>query len=50
VGGAIQTDLERAIDAGKLTFAEVVAVVGDVQFGEFKRLVARRSGDPGVAP
>jgi hypothetical protein len=27
-----------------------VAVVGDVQFGEFKRLVARRLGDPGVAP
>jgi hypothetical protein len=25
-------------------------VVGDVQFGEFKRLLASRSGDPGVAP
>ena len=50
VASAIQNNLDEAIDAGKLTFAEVVTVVGDVQFGEFKRLVARRLGDPGVAP
>lgn len=50
VASAIQNNLDEAIDAGKLTFAEVVAVVGDVQFGEFKRLVAHRSGDPCVAP
>jgi len=50
VASAIQNNLDEAIDAGKLTFAEVVAVVDDVQFGEFKRLVARRLGDPGVAP
>jgi hypothetical protein len=50
VASAIQNNLDEAIDAGKLTSAEVVAVVGDVQFGEFKRLLASRSGDPGVAP
>jgi hypothetical protein len=50
VASAIQNNLDEAIDAGKLTSAEVVTVVGDVQFGEFKRLVARRLGDPGVVP
>jgi hypothetical protein len=50
VASAIQNNLDEAINAGKLTFAEVVTVVGDVQFGEFKRLVARRLGDPGVTP
>jgi hypothetical protein len=50
VASAIQNNLDEAIDAGKLTSAEVVTVVGDVQFGEFKRLVARRLGAPGVAP
>jgi hypothetical protein len=46
---AIERELSEAIDADVLTEADVVAVVGDVQFGEFKRLVARRS-EPGVAP
>jgi hypothetical protein len=50
VASAIQNNLEEAIDAGKLTSAEVVAVCGKAQFAEFKQLVARRSGDPGVAP
>lgn len=49
VASAIERELSEAIDADVLTEADVVAVVGDVQFGEFKRLVARR-GDPGVAP
>jgi hypothetical protein len=50
VASAIQNNLDEAIDAGKLTSAEVVAVCGKAQFAEFKRLVARRLGDPGVAP
>jgi hypothetical protein len=39
VAGAIQTDLERAIDAGKLTAADVVAVVSKAEFAEFDRLL-----------
>jgi putative DNA primase/helicase len=50
VASAIQNNLDEAIDAGKLTSAEVVAVCGKAQFAEFQRLVARRLGDPGVAP
>jgi hypothetical protein len=42
VAGAIQTDLVRAIDAGKVTSAEVVAVVGAAEFGEFDRLLGCR--------
>jgi hypothetical protein len=38
VAGAIQTDLGRAIDAGNLSTAELVAVLGEAQFGEFERL------------
>ena len=49
MASAIERELSEAINADQLTEADVVAVVGDVQFGEFKRLVARR-GDPGVAP
>ncbi|MEG4293073.1 AAA family ATPase [Microcoleus sp. C2C3] len=49
VASAIERELSEAINADQLTEADVVAVVGDVQFGEFKRLVARR-GEPGVAP
>jgi hypothetical protein len=33
--------LNRAIDAGQLTAADVVGVVGDQQFLDFKELVAR---------
>jgi hypothetical protein len=38
VAGAVQSDLERAIDAGSLTAADVVAVVGAAEFAEFDRL------------
>ncbi|MEP6582531.1 hypothetical protein NDI43_27540 [Microcoleus vaginatus GB2-A3] len=38
VAGAIQTDLERAIDCGSISAADVVAVVGAVEFAEFDRL------------
>lgn len=38
VAGAIQNNLERAIDAGIVTAAEVVAVVGAGDFAEFDRL------------
>jgi hypothetical protein len=41
VASAIQTDLNRALDAGQLTTADVVGVVGDWQFLDFKQLVAR---------
>jgi|GEM_PF-912069 len=41
VASAIQTDLNRALDAGQLTAADVVEVVGDQQFLDFKELVAR---------
>lgn len=41
VASAIETDLNRAIDAGQLTAADVVGVVGDRQFLDFKELVAR---------
>jgi hypothetical protein len=41
VASAIQTDLNRALDAGQLTAADVVGVVGDRQFLDFKELVAR---------
>ena len=41
VASAIETDLNRAIGAGKLTAADVVGVVGDQQFLDFKELVAR---------
>ena len=39
VAGAIQNNLEDAINAGKLTAADVVAVVGAGEFGEFDRLL-----------
>jgi len=38
VAGAIQNNLEDAIDAGIVTVAEVLAVVGAGEFGEFDRL------------
>ena len=38
VAGAIQNNLEDAIDTGIVTAAEVVAVVGAGDFGEFDRL------------
>ena len=41
VASAIQTDLERAIDRGELSAADVVAVVGDRHFLDFQELVAR---------
>jgi hypothetical protein len=41
VASAIQTDYERAIDAGELAAADLVKVVGDRQFLDFKELVAR---------
>ena len=41
VASAIETDLNRAIDADQLTAADVVGVVGDRQFLAFKELVAR---------
>jgi len=41
VASAIQTDLNRALDAGQLTAADVVGVVGDQQFLDFKELVTR---------
>jgi predicted P-loop ATPase len=41
VASAIETDLNRALDAGQLTAADVVGVVGDRQFLDFKELVAR---------
>jgi hypothetical protein len=41
LASAIQTDLNRALDAGQLTAADVVGVVGDQQFLDFKELVAR---------
>jgi hypothetical protein len=41
VAGAVQTDLDRAIDRGELSAADVVAVVGDRHFLDFQELVAR---------
>lgn len=42
VAGAIQTDLVRAIDAGSITAADVLAVVGAADFAEFDRLLGLR--------
>lgn len=39
VAGAVQSDLERAINRGSITAADVVAVVGAVDFAEFVRLL-----------
>ena len=39
VASAIQNNLEDAIDAGKVTAADVVAVVGAAEFVEFDRLL-----------
>jgi hypothetical protein len=41
VASAIETELSEVIDAGQLTAADVVGVVGDQQFLDFKELVAR---------
>lgn len=41
VAGAVQTDLERAIDRGELSAADVVEVIGDRHFLDFQELVAR---------
>ncbi len=41
VASAIQTDLERPIDRSELAAADLVKVVGDRQFLDFKELVAR---------
>jgi len=43
VAVAVQRDLDRAIDRGSITVADVVAVVGVVEFAEFDRLL----GSPG---
>lgn len=40
VASAIDGNLEDAIDAGELTSAELLAVVGEAQFAEFKRFVS----------
>lgn len=39
VAGAIQNNLDDAIDAGNLTAADVVAVVGKAEVAEFDRLL-----------
>lgn len=39
VAGAIQNNLEDAIDAGNITAAEVLAVVGKAEVAEFDRLL-----------
>lgn len=39
MASAIQNNLEDAIDAGKVTAADVVAVVGAAEFVEFDRLL-----------
>lgn len=41
VASAIERELSEALDAGQLTAADVVGVVGDQQFLDFKELVAR---------
>ncbi|MEG4626330.1 hypothetical protein Q5691_18835 [Microcoleus sp. w1-18aA5] len=41
VAGAVETDLERAIDRGELVAADLVEVVGDRHFLDFQELVAR---------
>ena len=41
VASAIERELSEVIDAGQLTAADVVGVVGDQQFLDFKELVAR---------
>ena len=41
VAGAVETDLERAIDRGELAAADLVEVVGDRHFLDFQELVAR---------
>ncbi len=41
VASAIERELSEAINAGQLTAADVVGVVGDQQFLDFKELVAR---------
>lgn len=40
VAGAVQNDLDRAIDAGNVTVADVLAVVGAGELGEFDRLMS----------
>jgi hypothetical protein len=42
VASAIETDLNRAIDAGQLTTADVLAVAGVAGFAEFDRLLGQR--------
>ena len=42
VAGAIQTDLGRVIDAGSITAADVLAVVGAAEFAEFDQLLGLR--------
>lgn len=41
VASAIERELSEVIDAGQLTAADVVGVVGDQQFLDFKELVTR---------
>ncbi|MEG4409061.1 hypothetical protein [Microcoleus sp. MON2_D5] len=41
VATAIKRDLERAIDAGNVAAADVLAVVGAVELAEFDRLVGQ---------
>lgn len=40
VAVAIEEDLEAAINLGKVTAAEVVAVVGAAEFARFERLMS----------
>ena len=44
IASAIQNNLEDAINAGKLTAADVLAVVGKAEFAEFDRLLGSPAG------
>ena len=39
IAAAIERDLNDAIDAGQLTLADVVSVVGPAEFARFERLM-----------
>jgi hypothetical protein len=40
VAVAIESDLSAAIDAGKLTAADVLAIISAAKFAQFERLVS----------
>jgi len=42
VAAAVQNDLDDVLDSGKVTSAQVVALVGEAQLVEFEWLVASR--------